>query len=194
MDWASRHCSNDPGFDIGNVRVTIIDAADEAVSVEDAKKTKVFSDDDDDDYIRALLDVAQSQIDGPDAWLGRSIGLQTLQISVPAYVVIDTIRLPLPPYVETVSDVISVDGVTRTFQWDAGYGSDPAKPLPAAVKHAIIMMAGVLRDATPDEGGALKRQTVEGVGVFDYGVPDGGAAAMKAAAENLLGPYKVFRP
>ncbi len=50
-------------------------------------------------------------------------------------------------------------------------------------------MAGVLRDATPNEGGLVKRKTVDGVGSREYTLPDGAADSMRQAAESLLKPY-----
>ena len=160
------------------------------VTASEAKAVKVFTDDDGDAYINAMLAVAQSEIDGSDGWLNRAIGLQTLEITVPANCVVDTTYLPLPNYIETLSDTLSQDGRTRAFRWKAGY---LAAKVPPAIRHGIILMAGVLRDATPSEGGDIKRKTVEGVGSRDYTLPDGAAAAMKTAAERLLSRYKVPR-
>lgn len=172
------------------MNVVVIEPPLPAVTAEDAKLVGVFGDDEDDAYIDILLAVAQSQIDGPNGWLGRSIGLQTLQIELTSGCEISTYRLPLPPFVDVVSDM-TVDGV-RTYQWRAGYGADPAKPLPAAIKHAIILMAGALRDATPDEGGQIKSRTIDGIGRWDYTLADGASALMQKASEALLSPFRVL--
>ena len=171
----------------------VIEGPAAVVTATEAKAAKVFSADDGDSYIDALLAVAQSQIDGSEGTLGRAIGLQTLEITVPANCTVDISRLPLPNYVTTVSDTLSVDGRTRAFRWRAGYGASPAQPVPAALKHAIIMMAGVLRDAVPADEGALKSKTVDGVGRWDYSLPDGAAASMQKAADSLLAQFRVPR-
>jgi hypothetical protein len=161
------------------------------VTAAEAKAAKVFSADDGDSYINMLLAVAQSQIDGSDGILGRAIGLQTLELTVFAHTVVDTSRLPLPNYIDTVSDTLSQDGRTRAFRWRAGYPD--AASVPAAIKHAIIMMAGVLRDAVPADEGALKSKTIDGVGRWDYSLPDGAAASMQKCADSLLAQFRVPR-
>lgn len=172
------------------IPVVVIGPA-QVVTAADAKAVKVFASDDEDSYIAALLAVAQSQIDGWNGWLGRAIGLQTLEVELAASLDWSPHCLPLPPYVDTISEVIA-DGI-RTVRYRAGYGASPALPLPAAIKHAIILMAGTLRDAAPSDEGALKRETIDGVGSFDYALPDGAADAMQKAAQNLLAPYRVYR-
>lgn len=159
-----------------------------AVSVEEAKTSKVFSEADGDSYIEMLLAIAQAQIDGSEGMLRRAVGVQTLKLDLPAGLPIDTSRLPLPNYIETVSNDLSSDGRSRTFVWRAGY-----QPVPAPIKHAIIMMAGVLRAAMPDEGGAVRRETVEGIGSQDYTVPNDASEAMQKVAASLLRPYRVPR-
>ncbi len=169
-----------------------IDGPASAVTAAEAKAVKVFASDDDDAYVSTLLDIAQSAIDGPNGTLRRAVGLQTLEMTLPAKCEIDTAKLPFPPYVDTISDELSEDGETRTFRWRAGYGPAPAKPLPAALRHAIIMMAGVLRDAVPADEGDLKSETIEGVGRWDYSLPDGAAQSMQKAAESLLSGWQVM--
>lgn len=73
------------------------------------------------------------------------------------------------------------------IRYSAGYTT-----VPTPIKHAIILMAGELRGAIPNEGGALKRKTVDGVGSREYTVPDTAVDAMKSAATALLAPYRVF--
>ncbi len=172
------------------MRVVVIEPPQRVVSASAAKAAKVFSADDGDAYVNLLLDVAQAEIDGPNAWLGRSLGEQVLETTMPAACEVDTSMLPFPPFVSIVSNTVSDDGNTRTVRWNAGYVDGE---IPAPIRHAIIMMAGQLRDAVPSDDGAIKRKTVDGVGSWEYSLPDGAAAAMKAAAERLLAPYRVYR-
>lgn len=55
----------------------------------------------DDDLITALMDAAQGQIDGPDGWLGRALGVQSIEVQGigPA----GPIALPYPPIQTVVS-------------------------------------------------------------------------------------------
>jgi hypothetical protein len=169
--------------------VVVIDPPEIVVTADEARTARVFTEDDDDEYVESLLEIAQSEIDGPSGWLGRCIGEQVLQIILPASVEVDGACLPYPPFVEIVSDVVSDDGCNRVVQYRAGQAVDE---VPKRIKHAIIMMAGTLRDATPSEGGALKKKTVDGVGSREYTLPDGAADAMKTAAERLLSTYQVY--
>lgn len=166
---------------------TVIVAPAIAVTAAEAKASQVFSADDDDSYVNLLLSIAQAQIDGWSGWLGRAVGVQTLEVTVPDCWVLDKSCL-LPPYIDTVTDIVSEDGLTRAFRYRAGYLT-----VPAPIKHAIILMAGALRDAKPDEGGEIRREMVDGVGSLEYQLADSGAAEMSSAAQNLLRPYKVLR-
>jgi hypothetical protein len=159
------------------------------VTADEARAAGVFASDDADTYIETMLEIAQSEIDGPDGWLGRSIGEQVLQVTVPAFPDVRIDCLPYRPVSSIISNTLSADGCTRVVQYNAG---QPIGNVPKRIKHAIILMAGVLRDAAPDEGGALKGETVEGIGSKQYSLPDDAAEAMKNAAERLLSTYRVY--
>lgn len=164
------------------------------VTPEEARAAKVFSTGDGDSYVSMLLAIAQAKIEGSYGLCGIAIGRQTLEITVPAHCSVDVTNLPLPPYISTVSDTLSDDGRARRFRWIAGYGGDePAQPVPVQIKHAIIMMAGALRDAVPDDEGAVKSKTIDGVGRWDYSLPDGAADTMRRVADSLLEPFKTKR-
>lgn len=168
----------------------VIEPPEVVVTPAEARTARVFTADDDDDYISMLLAAAQAEIDGSDGWLGRAIGEQTLEVTVPAWRSVDADCLPLPPVIEIVSETISANGRSKTVRYRAGYAQDS---VPADIKHSIILMAGVLRDAVPDSGGDIRRETVEGVGSVDYSLPDGAADTMRSAAERLLSRYKILR-
>jgi len=56
----------------------------------------------DDPRIVALIAAGQEEIDGPDGWLGRALGVQTLELS--AYSLDGSgLRLPCPPIINVVS-------------------------------------------------------------------------------------------
>lgn len=171
------------------MRVVVITPPELVVTADEARTARVFTDADDDEYVGALLEIAQSEIDGPSGWLGRSIGVQTLQVTLPACADVRLDCLPYRPAIEILSNELSADGLTRSVEYRAGQEIDD---VPRRIKHAIIMMAGTLRDAVPADEGALKSKTVDGVGRWDYSLPDGAAAAMKSAAERLLSTYQVY--
>ena len=159
-----------------------------AVTVAEARASRVFAASDNDAYITLLLSIAQSQIDGWNGSLGRAVGLQTLEVQIAASRFWSTLCLPLPPFVGLTSDTLSGDGRTRTIRYQAGYAT-----VPLALKHAIILMAGVLRDAVPDDEGSIRRETVDGLGSFEYSLPDGAADVMQKSADSLLKLYRVPR-
>lgn len=68
--------------------------------------------------VEAMIAAATAHIDGPDGWLGRAIGAQTLELrldhfSGPAHCL--EIRLPYPPVIEPLSvKYVGSDGVVQT--------------------------------------------------------------------------------
>lgn len=170
-------------------KVVVIEPPERVVEAQEARDARVFTEADDDTYIEGLLEIAQSEIDGPPGWLNRCIGEQVIQLTQPAFLPVRADCLPYPPVMEIESNVLSEDGCSRLIQYRAGQDIDD---VPKRIKHAIILMAGILRDATPDEGGLIKRKTVEGVGSREYTLPDGAADSMKNAAERLLSTYRVY--
>ena len=171
------------------MRIVVIEPPELVVTAAEARTARVFTDADDDDYVDMLLEIAQSEIDGPSGWLGRCIGEQQLQVTLTALADVRLDCLPYRPVTEIISNVLSDDGCTRIVEYRAG---QPVEEVPKRIKHAIIMMAGALKDATPSEGGFLKKKTVDGVGSREYTLPDGAADAMKTAAERLLSTYQVY--
>lgn len=70
------------------------------VSYEEAAAHLRVDGEDDRVYIEALLSAACAWLDGPGGWLGRAIGLQTLEVVDCAF---GNDRLPFPPLVEVES-------------------------------------------------------------------------------------------
>lgn len=79
-------------------RVTVVTPPDAVLSVADAKAHLRVEHADEDDYIEACVAAATGHIDGPDGWLGRCIGLQTLELRQDRFD--GDILLPYPPIVE----------------------------------------------------------------------------------------------
>lgn len=172
------------------MHVVVIEPPENVVSLEEARRARAFTEGDDDEYVEELLEIAQSEIDGPGGWLGRSIGMQTLKATIVAgdefFADVRADRLPYQPVTEILRNELSADGCQRVVEYRAGQGFDD---VPRRLKRAIILMAAALKDAAPDEGGFIKRKTVEGVGSREYTLPNGAADKMKAAADSLLFSY-----
>jgi hypothetical protein len=60
--------------------VNVIEPPGEVISLVDAKKHLRVDHGDDDDYITGLVAAAVAWLDGPAGWLGRALGVQTLEL------------------------------------------------------------------------------------------------------------------
>ena len=64
--------------------------------------------------VEAMIAAATQHIDGPNGWLGRAVGAQTLQARG-AYFDCDRFRLPFPPVISVTSvDYLDPDGIEQT--------------------------------------------------------------------------------
>lgn len=159
-----------------------------------------------------LIASAADEIGGPTGWLGRSLGVQTLELRLPSFPC-GGIALPLMPIVEMVSvtyadaggDVVvppadyemRTDSLVPKGGWPSGCnvrirykaGYDP---VPAIIKTAVKLRVGEIamqfgRDAT------LRKVVVEGVGSFEYDVgADAKRSATSRAVEALLSGLRVL--
>lgn len=134
-----------------------------AVTAAEAKAAGVFKADDVDAFVSTLLAAAQGTIDGPDGWLGRAVGLQTLELSRPAFCMSPggaVISLPLPPIAEIVSiKYDDADGVEQTVDPDSyalvgdvvapRRGSYWPSPAPGLASVRITYTAGWAADKVP---------------------------------------------
>lgn len=59
--------------------------------------------------VEGMVAAATGHIDGPDGWLGRAIGVQTLEMRLPAFGTCGAIALPYPP-------AIAIEGVEYVDQ------------------------------------------------------------------------------
>lgn len=73
------------------------------VTLTEAKAHLRRDDEDDNDLVAAYLAAAQGSIDGPPGWLGRALGLQTLELHCEGFLGLDCLTLPCPPFVDMVS-------------------------------------------------------------------------------------------
>lgn len=91
------------------MRVTVIIPPAPIVTWEEAEKhLRLDGDEDQRDMVERLIAAATGHIDGPSGWLGRALGLQTLETYLPSFGVI-SIALPYQPIVDIVS-IEYVDG------------------------------------------------------------------------------------
>lgn len=149
-----------------------------------------------DAVLTGLIAAATQQIDGPSGWLGRAIGMQTLELQRCDFPGGNGwIALPYPPTIGVVSiaydDTLGVEQTVdpasyhlrggalalRTgFRWPSTFG-DPASvriryeagyaEVPALIKTAVQLMVGSLYNLVRSDG-PIKKVVVEGVGSKEY--------------------------
>lgn len=157
---------------------------------------------DDDLLIQAYAAAAQSHIDGPGGWLGRAIGVQTLEASFDRFSC-DFIRLPCPPITEIVS--VKYDDTDEAEQTLApsAYQLDPegvlrigADPWPSAYRRRgsvrVRYEAGYA--ITPP---AITAALLLMIGDLfaareSFAVGSVAAVPMSTTVEALLGPYRTW--
>lgn len=187
-------------------RVLVITAPDpvDIVSLDEAKSQCRVRHSDEDALITRCVAAAISHIDGPGGWLGRAIGLQTLELRLNSFACTD-IRLPYPEIV-SVESVKYIDGagteitmVAEAYEligqdvspvwgtsWPSTRGSREAvrirydagyeNDVPEAIRAAILLMTADLY---------RQRETFV-TGTIATAVP------MSTTVENLLGPHRIF--
>lgn len=100
------------------MKVSVITPPGEVVSLDEAKKHLRVDFDEDDDYISGLVAAALAWLNGPEGWLGRALGVQTLEMVTDGFA--DGCRawidLPYPPLIDIVSvKYINSAGVETTL-------------------------------------------------------------------------------
>ncbi|HEX7856096.1 MAG TPA: head-tail connector protein [Sphingobium sp.] len=150
-------------------------------------------------YVERLIAAVTAILEGPDGWLGRAIGVQTLEARFSLLTVGSSIRLPFPPVVELVdvkyldmagaeqiADLEDFDLIDDTLApvdggwvWEGGSLKREAgrveyragyETVPAPIKAAILIMVAELYE---------KREMA--------------ATGISGAAADLLSPYRVYR-
>ncbi len=186
------------------------------VTIDEAKRHLKQDSDDDAVFITSLVAAATGHIDGPNGWLGRSIGVQTLEASAPTWCVAENFRLPYPPLisVEQISYrdanrqtvVVSadayevVDGLVEAIGEPAWSGAHPARsgmriryragyaPIPASGDTpAIDTVPAQIKAAILLMVGDLYRNRDTTSGTVSAKIP------MSTTVETLLDPFRVFR-
>lgn len=179
--------------------VKVITRPEPIVSLEEARRHLIDIPSEDEAYVESLVLAATTWLDGPTGWLGRALGLQTLEYS--GWFACRHIELPFPPVVGSVSIVTEdddgvqstvdpstyrlVDGVVvvkagatwvtryrHKIQYQAGYEIDDPDLTP--IKIAILMMVAQWY---------LKREPVV-IGAAVEEIP--------FSVNALLTPYRIY--
>lgn len=183
------------------MRVTVVTPPPPVVSKTEAKDHLRVRHSAEDTLIEGMVAAATAHIDGPDGWLGRSIGVQTLEARLDAFPW--DLRLPFGP-VRSITSVkyIGSDSVEETYDpalyenqgqrvallgnfiWPAtAYRSEAVRvryvagyeTIPPAIRAAILLMVGDLY---------RNRDTVSAVQAVS--IP------MSTTVDRLLSPFRVF--
>lgn len=97
--------------------VRVIDPPQPIVTVEEAKEFARIEGNDHDLMIEALIMSAQSEIDGPDGWLGRAFGEQRLEAPFCRF---EQFRLSYPRIIEVEAiDYVDPNGVAQVVDPDS---------------------------------------------------------------------------
>lgn len=202
-------------------KVIVVERPDPVLSLEEAKRHLQISGTALDDDIEALVAAVTAQIDGPNGWLGLSLGPQTLEWQGNSFPACGAVELICGPVASVVSityrdptglaasvalaDVELLGGSLyprRGFSWPATDGREASAriryeaghqtdALPAQILPALKLMLGDLWRASSASGG-LKKEVVEGVGSFEWAAPGEFDAASNRAASALLSPLRAL--
>ncbi|WP_312222572.1 hypothetical protein [Rhizobium rhizoryzae] len=172
----------------------------------------------DDPAITAMIAAAVGEIDGPYGWLRRSIGKQTLELSVSP--IRQVIALPLPPIIAVLSvKAIGMGGIEATLdpsqygigretlhlqpsipasscsflriRYTAGFSeADGTGPIPPQVRQAVIMAVQNMK-ALAAENLFLRAEEIEGVGRKEYTVSEAAGNIIRETSRRLLRGLKV---
>lgn len=110
-------------------RTVVITPPEPIVALSTAKAHCRVDHNDDDALIQAYVEAACGWIDGPSGWLGRSLGVQTLETRLDEFPCASETLLPLPygPLIDIVSvKYDDAEGVEQTWSDVDAYSLDPA--------------------------------------------------------------------
>ena len=189
------------------MRIFVVTPPDAVVSLEEAKDHLRVRHDEEDELIRAYVAAATSHIDGPHGWLGRAIGVQTLEVRFPAFGTCGWIALPYPPAIDIVSvEYVDDNGASATldpeaYETSGGMlrptwpGSFPAAAWRGAAGETVRIQYRAGYEIVPPAIKAAillmvgdlyaNRETVA-IGFSVASVP------MSTTVDNLLSPFRAF--
>lgn len=186
------------------MRVVVVIPPEPVVSLDEAKDRLRVLTSDDDALIEALIEAATAHIDGPRGWLGRALGLQTLEARLDGFGG-GELALSNPPVVEVMSVKYLAAGTGIETTVAAGqyevmgdrlapvFGAAWPTPrwqreavrvqyragyeiVPAPIRTAILLMVGDLY--------AFRETLV--TGTIATVVP------MSTTVDALLGPFRIY--
>lgn len=198
-------------------RVYVVTPPPAIVSLAEAKAHLRVTVEADDTLIGTFLAAAQGHIDGPGGWLGRSVGLQTLELRQDAFD--GCITLPCGPIV-SVSSVKYDDAngaeqtvdaadyyfagniIERTIgtSWPTVFRQRESvrvryqagySTIPAPIKAAVLIMTGIFYSHAKRDA-QLRRETVDGVGSREWDMSGTFDVAADRTVSALLTPYRAF--
>ncbi len=194
------------------MRVVVITPPEPVVTIDEAKRHLKQDSDDDADLIKSYVAAATQHLDGPDGYLNRAIGVQTLEAR--ADVFCDAMVLPYPPLIDIVS-VKYLDGegteitLLPSFYETRGtlIGSAFGKRWPSVAAHPesvrIQYRAGYLPRTVSDAQVATVPEPIKAAILLMTGdlyrnrstVTDKAAQAvpMSTTVETLLDPFRIYR-
>jgi hypothetical protein len=156
--------------------VTVVTPPAPIVALDVAKAHLRVDHSDEDALIAGLVEVATAWLDGPDGWLGRSLGEQVLETDFPADLDPDDRVYPCPPAIGLLDETPDPESGSVTVRWRAGYPTvDGRSTVPAPIRHAILLMVGHLygsRDAVTTTAAQ--------------------PAQLPLGVEALLAPYRIW--
>lgn len=101
------------------MRVVVVTAPEPLVSLDEAKAHLRVDGGDDDALITGLIAAASAHIDGPEGWLGRAIGRQTLELRLESFGTAGALWLPYPPAIDLVSiEYVDASGAEQAVSVD----------------------------------------------------------------------------
>lgn len=184
------------------MRIVVVTPPAPVVTLAEAKAHLRVRHSDEDALIEAYIAAATAHIEGPDGWLGRSLGDQVLEAY--ADVFRDCMRLPFGPVTEVISvkylagtgdEVVVLPGEYELRGWLLGSAFGKRWPsvlshpeavriqyragyadLPPPIRAAILLMVGDLY--------ANRETAAAGSG--------SSAIPMSMTVEALLSPFRVF--
>lgn len=175
-----------------------------------------------DPTVTALIAAVTAELDAPYGWLGRSIGRQTLRLTLPAFGC-EPIWLSCGPVLAVGSvKYLDASGVEQTLDpadyrlagnwlvpshgkaWpSAAYDQPDAvritytagyDDVPVAIKRALILLVQNLKKVQDDAlGGVVLFRDVEGVGQRRYESSKIVGEYVSRAARQLLSGYRLYR-